>query len=166
SDWVSAVAWSVDGRLLISGSRDKTIKVSLAESGKLLRSIAMSTDYVNAVASTPTLAISAGRERVPAAYDLKLALGEVALRGTGNEMGPDRPSAQYTRRLETQPGEVLDLAINAKRTILAVAGNFGESRLYNLPDGRRLATLTGVPAPVYSIALSGDGTRVATGSYN
>src|SRR5439155_20154284 len=112
SDWVSAVAWSVDGRLLISGSRDKTIKVSLAESGRLIRSIATSTDYVHAVSATPTLAISAGRERVPATYDLKLALGDVALRGSGNEMGPDRPSAQYTRRLETQPGEVLDLGGN------------------------------------------------------
>jgi WD40 repeat protein len=104
SDWVSAVAWSMDGRLLISGSRDKTIKVSLAETGKLLRLIATSTDCVNAVAATPTMAISAGRDRVPATYDLKLALGEVALRGTGNEMGPDRPSAQYTRSLEGQPG--------------------------------------------------------------
>jgi len=185
---VTSVCFSPDGKWLAVASRSEvvvlpvdgkgerqrlptesdllTCKVSLAEGGKLLRSIATSTDYVNAVAATPTLAISAGRERVPATYDLKLALGEVALRGTGNEMGPDRPSAQYTRRLETQPGEVLDLAVNAKRTILAVAGNFGESRLYNLPDGRRLATLTGVPAPVYSIALSGDGTRVATGSYN
>src|SRR5262249_4448467 len=100
------------------------------------------------------------------AYDRKLALGEVALRGTGNEMGPDRPSSQYTRQLEAQPGEVLDLAINAKRTVLAVAGHFGEVRLYALPEGRRLATLTGVPAPVYGLALSGDGTPVATGSYN
>jgi cytochrome c553 len=59
---------------------------------------------------------------------------------------------------------VLDLAVNAKRTVLAVAGNFGEARLYALPEGRRLATLPGLAAPVYSIALSSDGTRAATGS--
>src|SRR5262249_25077383 len=91
TDWVGAGTWSVAGRLLISGSRDKTIKVSFAESGKLIRSIATSLDYVNAVAATPTLAISAGRDRVPAAYDLKLALGDVVLKGSGNEAVPDRP---------------------------------------------------------------------------
>jgi hypothetical protein len=166
SDWVSAVVYSTDGRLLISGSRDKTIKASLAENGKLLRSIATSTEYVNAVAATPTLAISGGRDRVPAVYDLKLALGDVVLKGSGNDMVPDRPSAQYTRKLEGQPGEVLDLAVNAKRTVLAVAGNSGEVRVYRLPDGGRLASLAPVSAPVYGVALSADGARVATGSYN
>lgn len=164
SDWVSAVTWSSDGRLLISGSRDKTIKVSLAENGLLLRSIATSTDCVNCVAATATVAISGGRDRVPATYELRQALGDVVLRGSGNDMVPDRPAAQYTRRLEGQGGEILDMATDAKRTKLAVAGASGEVRVYNLPDGRRLATLTGVPAPVYGVALSADGTRVATGS--
>src|SRR5262249_7515263 len=36
SDWVCAVVYSVDGRLLISASRDKTVKVTLAETGKLV----------------------------------------------------------------------------------------------------------------------------------
>jgi WD40 repeat protein len=166
SDWVSGVVYSTDGRLLISGSRDKTIKASLAENGKLLRSIATSTDYVNAVAATPALAISGGRDRVPAVYDLKQALGDVVLKGSGNDVVPDRPSAQYTRKLEGQPGDVLDLAVNARRTALAVAGNAGEVRVYRLPDGARLATVTAVPAPVYAVALNADGTRVATGSYS
>jgi WD40 repeat protein len=166
SDWVSAVAYSLDGRLLISGSRDKTIKVSLTENGKLLRSIATSADTVNAVAATPTHAVSAGRDRIPALYDLRLSLGDVVLKGSGNDMVPDRPSAQYTRKLEAHPGEVLDLATDAKRTKLAVAGIGSEVRVCNLPDGRRLATLTAVPSPVFGVALSADGTRVATGSYN
>jgi WD40 repeat protein/mono/diheme cytochrome c family protein len=165
SDWVSAVAFSVDGRLLISGSRDKTVKVTLVESGKLLRSIGTSTDYVNAVAATPTLAISAGRDRSPTTYDLKLSLGEVLTKGTG-EVIPDGPSAQFTKKLEAQSGEVLDIAVDAKRTKLTVAGTAGEVRVYSLPDGRRLATLANVPAPVYAVALSADGSRVATGSYS
>jgi WD40 repeat protein len=166
SDWVSAVAWSADGRLLISCGRDRTVKVSLAENGKLLRSIAVSTDYVNAVAATPTLAISGGRDRVPATYDLKLSLGDVALTGSGNDVVPVRPAAQYTKKLEAQPAEILDLATDAKRTKLVVAGNSAEVRVYALADNRRLATLTNVPAPVYGVALSADGNRVATGGYN
>jgi WD40 repeat protein len=99
-------------------------------------------------------------------YDLKTALGDVALKGSGADMVPDTQPAAYTRKLEAQGGEVFDMGTDAKRTKLAVAGSSTEARVYSLPDGRRLATLTGVPAPVYSIALSADGTRVATGSYN
>jgi WD40 repeat protein len=103
---------------------------------------------------------------VPATYDLKASLGDVALTGSGNGMAPTQPAAQYTRKLEAQPGEVLDLATDAKHAKLAVAGTFGEVRVYSLPDGKRLATLAMVPAPVYGVALSADGARVATGSYN
>ena len=166
SDWISDVAFSPDGRLLFSVSRDKTIKVCLTENGKLLRSLATSADYVNAVAATSTIAISAGRDRIPAIYDLKQALGDVATKGNTTDMVPDRPSAQYTRKLEGQAGEVFDLGVDLKRTKLAVAGAGGEVRLYALPAGNRLANLTPVPSPVYAVALTSDGTRVATGSYN
>lgn len=166
SDWVSAVTFSTDGRLLISCSRDKTVKVTLTETGKLIRSIATSNDYVNAVAASPTLAISAGRDRTPATYNLKQAVGDVALTGSGNGMAPTQPAAQYTKKLEAQPGEVLDLATDAKQTKLAVAGTGTEVRVYNIADGKRLANATAVPAPVYGVALSADGSRLATGSYN
>jgi WD40 repeat protein len=166
SDWVSAVVFSTDGRLLISCSRDKTVKVTLTETGKLIRSIATSNDYVNAVAASPTLAISAGRDRTPATYNLKQSLGDVALTGSGNGMAPTQPAAQYTKKLETQPGEVLDLATDAKQAKLAVSGTGSDVRIYNLADSKRLANLTAVPAPVYGVALSADGTRVATGSFN
>lgn len=166
SDWVSAVAWSPDGRLIVSGSRDRTIKVMLAENGQLLRTLATSTEFVNCVAVAPTLAISAGRDRTPSAYDLKSALGDVAVKGNSTDTVPDRPAAQYTRRLEGQPGEVLDMAMDAKRTKLAVCSSGAEVRVYALPAGGRLATLTPVPAPVFSVALSADGTKAATGSFN
>ncbi|MBL8800266.1 MAG: hypothetical protein JNM56_40670, partial [Planctomycetia bacterium] len=149
-----------------SGSRDKTVKVTLTETGKLIRSIATSGDYINAVAASPTLAISAGRDRVPATYNLKQSLGDVALTGSGNGMTPTQPAAQYTKKLEGQSGEVLDLATDAKQTKLAVAGTGSDVRVYNIADGKRLASLAAVPAPVYGVALSADGTRVATGSFN
>jgi WD40 repeat protein len=164
SDWVSAVTFSADGRFLFSASRDRTIKATLFETGKLIRSLGTLGDYANAVAASPTVAIGGGRDKVPAVYDLKAALGDVFVKNDPNASAPTQPAAQYTRKLEGQSGEILDLDTDAKRTKLAVAGTGIEVRVYSLPDGKRLANLTNVPAPVYAVALSADGVRVATGS--
>ena len=167
SDWVVDVCYSLDGRLLISGGRDKSVKVSFVDTGKLVRSIASSTEMVNAVAATQTLAISAGRDRAASTYDLQLALGDTVFNGPiNNETKPVDQSAQYTKRLEDQPGEILDIALSADRSLLAVAGDYPEARVYKTADNSRLATLAGLPMPVYALALSPDGTRLAAGGYD
>jgi WD40 repeat protein len=48
-----AVAVSPDGRFIVSGSEDRTVKVWELESGRLLRSLEGHTDDVNAVAVSP-----------------------------------------------------------------------------------------------------------------
>jgi len=53
TDRVRAVAVSPDGRFIVSGSDDRTVKVWEAESGQLLRSLAGHTGGVNAVAVSP-----------------------------------------------------------------------------------------------------------------
>jgi hypothetical protein len=167
SDWVTDVCFSLDGRLLVSSGRDKSVKVSFADSGKLVRSIATSAELVTAVGATATHALSGGRDRVPAAYDLQLALGDTVFNGPiNNETKPVDQSAQYTRPFETQPGEVLDLDTNADRSILAVVGKSAEVRIYKIADGSRVALLGPVPAPAYCVALSPDGSRVAAGSHD
>jgi hypothetical protein len=50
---VNAVAVSPDGRFIVSGSLDGTVKVWEAESGRLLRSLEGHTDWVRAVAVSP-----------------------------------------------------------------------------------------------------------------
>jgi WD40 repeat protein len=167
SDWVTDVTFSADGRLLISAGRDKSVKVSYADSGKLVRSIGTSADFVNSVAATPTLAISGGRDRLPASYDLQLALGDTVFNGpVNNETKPVDQSSQYTKKLEGQAGEILDIALSADRTLLAVCGATPEVRVYKVADNSRAATISGMPQPVYGVAFSPDGARLATGSYN
>lgn len=164
SDWVSDVTYSPDGRLLISGGRDKSVKVSFADSGKLIRSIAANDELVSAVAAAENLALAAGRDMVPASYDLALALADTEFAGPiGNETKPVDKTGQYVKKFEAQPGEILDCATNAARTLLAVAGSSAEVRVYNIADQVRVAAITGLPAPVYSVALSPDGTRLAAG---
>jgi len=53
TDGVQAVAVSPDGRFIVSGSEDRTVKVWELESGRLLRSLEGHTDGVQAVAVSP-----------------------------------------------------------------------------------------------------------------
>jgi hypothetical protein len=164
SDWIVDVCYSPDAKFLITAGRDKAVKVAYAETGKLIRSVATSAEFVNSVAATAGLAISAGRDRVPAAYDLRLALGDTVFNGpVDNGFKPVDLSTQYTKQLEGQPGEVLDLAMNGDRSLVAVAGAFGEARVYQTADNSRFATVAGLIAPLYAVALSPDGTRLAAG---
>lgn len=165
SDWVTAVAFTADGKQLVSGSRDKTIKISSVESLSLLRSVDTSADCINAVAADPLDAIAGGNAKALTGYDLKLALtGVAAVSGTGNGARPVNNLAQYVRPFEAQAGEILGLALSGDRKLLGVATRAPELRLYDTTTRARKTTLSKVPAPVLSVALNGDGSRLVLGA--
>jgi WD40 repeat protein len=66
------VAVSPDGRFIVSGSDDKTVKVWDAASGRLLRSLDGHTDRVRAVAVSPDgrTIVSGSHDRTIRAWDL------------------------------------------------------------------------------------------------
>src|SRR6185437_1664886 len=84
--------------------------------------------------------------------------------GSGNGARPINRRDQYARALETQAGEIHTLAISGDHKRAAVAGNFGEVRVYQIANRQRLALIGKVPAPIYSVALNTDGSRLALGS--
>ena len=149
SDWVMAVAYTPDGKQLVSGSRDKTTKVSSVESLKLLRSIDQSADIINAVAADALIAISAGNARTLNGFDFKLALAGAEVTGSGNG---------------AQPDAVMALATSGDRKLLAVATRAAEVRLYQTDTRARKSSIAKAPAPVQAIALNQDGTRLLLGS--
>lgn len=163
SDWVMAVAYTADGKQLVSGSRDKTTKVSSVESLKLLRSVDQSTDIINAVAADPLNVISAGNARTLTGYDLKLALTGVEVTGSGNGARPVNNRDQYVRNFEAQAEVVTALAISGDRKLLAVATRGSEVRVYQTDNRQRKISITNAPAPLLAIALNRDGTRLALG---
>jgi len=163
SDWVFDVAYTPDGKTLISGGRDKTIKACSAETGKLLRSLDSSTELISSVAADGLFGIAAGRARTLVGYELKIALQNIEVTGAGNGAKPISRRAQYAKAFESQPGEILDTATSGDRKAIAVAGAFGDVRVYNIADRKRTALIPNVPNPVYSIALNQDATRLAVG---
>jgi WD40 repeat protein len=70
---VNSVAFSPDGRLLASGSDDKTIKLWDVASGSLVRTLTGHTEYVNSVAFSPD-----GRLLASGSGDRTIKLWEVA----------------------------------------------------------------------------------------
>ena len=164
SDWVMAVAFTADGKQLISGSRDKTTKLSSLETLKLLRSVDQSPDIINAVAADSLTAIAAGNARTVTGYDLKLALAGVAVGGSGNGAQPVNNRDQYVRPYEAQADAVTALATSGDCKLLAVATRAAEIRLYQTADRQRKISIPNTPAPILALALNHDGTRLLLGT--
>lgn len=164
SDWVTAVAYTPDGRQLVSGSRDKTTKISSVESLSLLRSVDQSPEMINAVAADPLNAMSGGNARALLGYDFKLALSGVQVTGSGNGARPVSNRDQFVRNFEAQPDAVMALATSGDRKLLAVATRGPEVRIYLTESRQRKLTIPNAPAPVLSVALNGDGSRLILGS--
>jgi mono/diheme cytochrome c family protein len=163
SDWVFDVDWTPDGKMLVTGGRDKATKVCSVETGKLLRSVDMSTERIQAVSSSATFAFSSGHARTLAGYEFKIALSGIEVSGAGNGARPITKRAQYVKGMESQAGPVLTMATSLDRKLLAVGGAYRDIRVYKTEDRTRVALIPNLPATVYSVSLNKEGTRLVSG---
>ncbi len=164
SDWVLDVAYTPDGKRLLSGSRDKTTKVSSVEELTLLRSVDESAEMIHAVATDADTAVSGGNAKALSGYDYKLALAGVEVTGSGNGAAPVNKKAQYLKAFEAQPEAVLALAVSGDRKFLAAGTRAPEIRVYRMSDRGRLVVLPKAEAPVLTVALDGEGGFLLSGS--
>jgi len=161
SDWVVDVAWTPNGKYLVTAGRDKATKVADVATGKLLRTVDSSSERTMSVVCDDMFAVSAGKSKAMTSFQLGIALQNIGVTGAGNGAKPISRRNQYAKGFEGQPGEVLDMALSGDRKRVAVAGRFGEVRVYTLADRKRVAVIAGVSSPVYGVALNRDGTRLA-----
>jgi WD40 repeat protein len=150
-DAVRALAVQANGQLLASGGADRVIKLwglSGRDSGRLLRVLRGHTERVFDVAFSPdgrSLA-SAGRDHVVRVWDPATGATRLVLAGHGES--------------------VRGVAFADNRTLLSV-GN--DSRVFvwdvaRQPPPRLAAFPPGQPAKVHAVAVTPDGSTVATGS--
>jgi WD40 repeat protein len=158
---VWSVAFSPDGRLLASGSWDKTIKLWDVASGSLVRTLTGHTNGPNSVAFSPDGRLLASGSCVLGA-NLMCARGEIKLW--------DVASGREVRSLT---GHTEDLSIpwrsaptGASWPPAPAAGTSciqGEIKLWDVASGSEVRTLSGHTYVVTSVAFSPDGRLLASG---
>ena len=146
SDAVTGVAVSADGRLAVSASNDKTLKVWELASGRELRTLTGHSGWVFGAAVSPD-----GRLAVSASGDHTLKVWELA-------------SGRKLRTLKGHSNAVRGVAVSADGRV-AVSGSWDKTlKVWDVARGRELRTLTGHSNAVVGVAVSADGRLAVSAS--
>jgi serine/threonine protein kinase len=187
SDVVRSVAISPDGKMLASGSADKTIKLWNLANGQAIRTLTGHKDWVVATAINPdsTLLASGSSDKTIKLWNLKTGKLLHTFKGHNDwisslAFSPDgktlaSASADETiklwnvetleeiRSLKGHTNDVNALAISPDGKTIA-SGSFRDIKLWNLATGVQMRTLNGHNDWVISLAFSPDGQTLASGS--
>lgn len=190
TDSVWAIAISQDGRTLVSGSADRTIKVWDLQTKELRRTLTGHTDTVRAIALSQDgqILVSGGGEKtvrlwnVTTGRSLGRLLGHggpvwtVAISQDGQTLlsaGEDgtvklwnAQNGQLHRTLPAHARRVFSLAVNPNGQIFATGSIDRTIKLWDLATGRLLRTLTGHADAVRTITFSPDGQQLASTSWD
>ncbi len=144
--WVRSVAFTPDGRRVLSGSSDKTLRLWDLTTGRTLRTFEGHESEVIAVAISPD-----GRRALSGSGDTTLHLWELA---TGRLLRTFEGHTRWVRSVAISPDGRRALSGSSDKTL----------RLWDLATGRLLRTFEGHRSGVWSVAISPDGRRALSGS--
>jgi WD40 repeat protein/tRNA A-37 threonylcarbamoyl transferase component Bud32 len=143
---VHGVAFSADGKRIVSGGNDGTVRVWDAETGQEKLTLRGHTNHVSGVTFSPDRKriISGSSDRTVRVWDAETDLEQLTLRG--------------------HSGPVSSAAISASGKRL-VSGSYDKTvKVWDADAGLVKYTLEGHAGPVSSVAFSADGKRIASGS--
>ena len=146
-DSVQSVAFSPDGKTLVSSCMDRTIKLWDVESDRLRATLKGHKGCVSSVAFSPD-----GKTLASASDDNTIKLW-------------DMETATLTATFGGHSGGVFWVAYSPNGKTLASTGGWDKTiKLWDAATGRELATLKGHTATVTPVAFSPDGKTLASGS--
>jgi len=155
-NWVLGTAFGVDGKRLVSVSRDQAAKLTDASTGQFIENINAMRGELAAIARHPTrdLILIGGTERIPYLYTMD--------RSASMKIADD---STLIRKFETQDGGIFALAFSPDGSRIAVAGAADDVAVYQTETGERTATCKGHKG-TYAVAFSPDGEQLATGGFD
>lgn len=139
-----AVAFSPDGRILASGSEDRTVRIWDVQTGQTLHTLAGHANEVNSVAFSTD-----GRLLASGSYDGTIIIWDVA-------------SWTAQARLTGHSGYVYSVAFAPDGRTLASGGEDGTVRLWDVQAGALKQTLYQHQGVVNSVAFAPDGETLAS----
>ena len=143
---VTSVAYSPDGRRIVSGSEDKTVRVWDAETGDALQTIHGHSEWVTSVAYSPD-----GRRLVSGSWDKTVRVWDAE---TGDALQTLHGHGAFLTSVAYSP--------DGRRI---VSGSGDETvRVWDAEAGDALQTLDGHTSGVTSVAYSPNGRRIVSGS--
>jgi WD40 repeat protein len=146
TSWVNSVAFSPDGRHILSGSSDRTLRLWELSTGRCLRTFEGHTGQVKSVSLSPD-----GRYALSGSSDNTLKLWDLS-------------TGVCLRTFEGHTGGVTSVALSPDGRHALSGSIDGMLRLWDVSAGRCLRTFTGHEDFVYSVAFFPDGCDALSGS--
>ena len=186
--WVNTVAFSVDNKILASGSEDGNLYLWDAETGMKIRALMEGPENIFSVAfSSDGKTLASGNSGntiqlwdITTGEKLKTLTGHtnwvfsVAFSPDGQTLASgsgdktvhlwDMITGQQRRVLTGHTSEVWSVAFSPDGLTLASGSGDKTIRLWNTETGEERATLIGHTGPIKSVAFSPDGIMLASGS--
>ena len=143
---VTSVAISPNGRIVVSGSSDNTIRVWEKRSGELLSILRGHEGNVTSVAIS-----SDGRQIISGSNDSSIKIW-------------DMKSGKLISTLNGHTGSVYSIDISFYGKTIISGSNDNSVKIWSIDSKRAIYTLSGHIDSVYSVAISHDGTMIVSGS--
>ncbi|RKZ81098.1 MAG: hypothetical protein DRR19_22685, partial [Candidatus Parabeggiatoa sp. nov. 1] len=140
------VAFSQDGRFILSGSSDNTLKLWDVSSGQEIRTFTGHSSYVVSVTMS-----SDGRYALSGSFDNTLKLWDVS-------------SGQEIRTFTGHSSYVISVALSSDGRYALSGSEDRTLKLWDVNSGKEIRSFTGHSSSVYSVGFSPDGQTILSGS--